>query len=146
MTDPAAATLADVRVVDIQVVGLDDNLLAVTQSGREIPYVVRRVFTITAPEGTTRGYHAHRRQQQFLVCVSGAVEVVVDDGAGRRGVVLDSPGQGLYVPAGIWAEQTYRADASVLMVLCDSPYDEADYIRDRDQFRRFKTNPTEGKT
>ena len=46
--------------------------------------------------------------------------------------------RGILVPAGIWAEQRYRGPGTILMVLCDMRYDEADYIRDYDAFLRYR--------
>jgi hypothetical protein len=73
-----------------------------------------------------------------MVCVSGSVSVLVDDGADRAQVTLHDPGLGLYMPPMLWATQYgYSADAA-LIVLASLPYDPADYIRDYDEFMRLK--------
>jgi hypothetical protein len=41
---------------------------------------------------------------------------------------------GLIIPPGIWAQQTYLTENSVLTVLCDKLYQAADYIRDYEEF------------
>lgn len=108
--------------------------LSVFQGGDSIPFSIARVFTVSTEANEQRGGHAHRECTQFLVAVSGKVTVVVDDGVGRDEFTLDSGGVGLLIPPGIWAEQTYMEDGTVLMVLCSHAYDQGDYIRDYDKF------------
>jgi dTDP-4-dehydrorhamnose 3,5-epimerase-like enzyme len=86
------------------------------------------------PGKDVRGEHAHRRCQQFLVCIRGSVTVVVDDGTASEEVQLREPDHGLLVPALVWAVQfKYSADA-VLLVFASDHYDPADYIRDYEEF------------
>jgi hypothetical protein len=99
-----------------------------------LPFSIARVFTVNAPAGNSRGNHAHKACTQFLVCPTGCVEVVCDDGTDRVVFILDRPNVGLLVPPSIWARQTYRAPGSVLLVICDRPYEEDDYIRDYTTF------------
>lgn len=140
MTRSSHSTLDQVRLIALRTMGtLQDGILAVSQCGQDVPFTVDRLFTVSAPEGAVRGHHAHRQLQQFLICVHGAIEVVVDDGVRRQVYRLDHPSQALYLPAGIWGEQTYLEQGSVLAVLCDAPYDEADYLRDRAEFLDFKS-------
>jgi dTDP-4-dehydrorhamnose 3,5-epimerase-like enzyme len=114
-----------------------DSLLAVATCGPHIPFAVQRAFLVRADaDGVKRGEHAHRRLHQFLICVSGEVEVIVDDGSQKHRHVLNSIDRGLHVPPGVWAEQFYGRSGTVLLVLCDAPYDEDDYVRDYDEFAR----------
>jgi hypothetical protein len=73
-----------------------------------------------------------------MMCVNGAIEVTCDDGETKRRLVLDRPNLGLLVPPSIWATETYREAGSVLVVACDRPYEEDDYLRDYDEFRRYR--------
>src|SRR5438094_728099 len=82
----------------------------------------------------TRGSHAHRECAQFLVCVTGACAVVVDDGEHRLEVALDRPNRGVYVPPMVWATQYKYTRDAVLLVLASHPYDAADYIRNYEEF------------
>ena len=144
MSTASHSTLDDVRLISLRTMGnAVDGILAVSQCGQDVPFIADRLFTVSAPARAVRGHHAHRALQQFLICVHGTIDVVVDDGATRRSFCLNHPSQALYVPAGIWGEQTYVENGSVLAVLCDAPYDEADYIRDRDEFLAFKSAPQE---
>jgi dTDP-4-dehydrorhamnose 3,5-epimerase-like enzyme len=131
-------SLNDVRWIDLPGSERDDGQLIVMQGMAEVPFALARVFIVRAADGATRGRHAHRLCSQLLVCVSGAVEVVCDDASRTSSFVLDSPKRGLLVPPTIWAQQNYRQAQSVLMVLCDRPYEPEDYIRDYAEFEALR--------
>jgi UDP-2-acetamido-3-amino-2,3-dideoxy-glucuronate N-acetyltransferase len=101
----------------------------------DVPFMPKRYFLVhDVPSGETRGSHAHRECAQFLVCITGACAVVVDDGEHRLEVALDRPNRGLYVPPMVWATQYKYTRDAVLLVLASHPYDPADYIRDYEAF------------
>jgi len=113
------------------------GVLCVYETGQQVPFVMQRVFTVTAKPGHARGDHAHRRCTQLLVCVSGKVRVHCDNGTTTSEYLLDSMGAGLLVPPGVWAKEEYLGDSAVLMVLCDRAYEADDYIRDYGDFKAF---------
>jgi hypothetical protein len=104
----------------------------------DVPFAITRVFVVKAASGDVRGEHAHKACTQFLTCPYGSVEVLCNDGRDAATFVLDRPDVGLLVPASIWATQTYRVHNSVLTVLCDQPYDPDDYIRDFNDYKRYR--------
>ena len=104
------------------------------------PILVERVFTVTASNGSHRGLHAHRLCTQILSCVSGAIDLILDDGSRNETVHLTPNSDAVLIPPGTWAEQKYLKDYSVLLVLCDQSYDKGDYIRNYDEFIDFKRN------
>ena len=107
-----------------------------------VPFPVARVFTIgEVPVGDTRGHHAHRACTQLMVCFTGRAEVRIEDGHDGCTVILDSPATGLLVPPGLWNVVTFSAPMTLLAVFCDLPYDEGDYIRNREEFLREKAPP-----
>lgn len=113
--------------------------LAIAEVGEALPFRVARAFIIyDTPGRIDRGGHAHRTCEQFMIAICGSVGIIVDDGKHRCEHRLDRPDIGLHVPAGIWCEQHYPAPESRLLVLASEPYDEADYIRNRGDFLRFK--------
>ena len=113
-----------------------NGVLCVFESGRHVPFEIRRVFTVSAKAGDTRGDHAHKKCTQLLVCVSGKIRVTCDNGSTVIEHYLDNKGLGLLIPPGIWAKEEYVHDA-VLMVLCDRGYEEEDYLRDHSDFKTF---------
>lgn len=112
-------------------------MLCVYEGGQHVPFDIRRVFTVSAREGDTRGDHAHKQCTQLLICVSGKIRVSCDDGSFVTQHLLDNMGAGLLVPPGIWAKEEYVTDSAVLMVLCDRHYEVDDYIRDYNDFKTF---------
>ena len=109
--------------------------LSVGEFPQQVPFAPKRYFIVfDVPGKDVRGEHAHRRCQQFLVCLRGSLSVVVDDGKSSEEIALDRPSIGLYLPPMVWAVQyRYSADA-LLLVFASEPYDAADYIRDYDEF------------
>ena len=113
------------------------GMLSVGEFGRDLPFTPKRYFVVfNVPSAEVRGEHAHRQCQQFLVCVSGSMSVVVDDGTHREEFLLDRPDAGLHIPPLVWATQyRFSADA-VLLVFASEHYAAADYIRNYDEFLR----------
>lgn len=108
----------------------DDGVIVVAEGRAHVPFAIARVFTVCAPVDSQRGHHAHRRCRQFMFCPRGLVDVCLDDGASRKTVRLSRGNLALHVPAMIWNVVSFRAPDAVLVVLCDRPYREDDYIRD----------------
>ena len=126
-----------IQLVDIPQHGDARGQLSVAELGCALPFVVRRVYWIhgTKP-GVSRGFHAHKQLHQLCVCVSGSVRISLFDGRREESVVLDSSAKGLLIGPGLWREMHDFSPDCVLMVFADAEYDEADYIRDREQFIR----------
>lgn len=125
-----------VRIVNLEKIReVGRGALAVASYGRHVPFVVRRTFLIhEVPTGIVRGSHAHHRCEQFLLCVSGAVDLVAEDAINITKYHLTDPYQGLYVPTLTWLELKPVAAQTMVIVLASDEFDEADYIRDRAAF------------
>lgn len=130
-------TVADCRLIEAASRGGDGASLHVIETGAHVPFTMRRLFYIHADEAVARGRHAHRQCLQLLIAMAGRVSVTLKDGDNERLVDLDNPGRALLVPAGVWGEQRYSPGA-ILLVACDRAYDEADYVRDWDQFLAWR--------
>ena len=113
----------------------DQGSLVIGEAGKHIPFPIKRFFAITnVAGGEKRGHHAHKELNQVLVCLSGSLDVALNDGKQWSSETLDQPGQALHIPPMIWAEQTYADPKTVLLVLCDDVYRESDYLRDFEDF------------
>jgi hypothetical protein len=113
------------------------NITPVT--GINLPFAIKRIFyTYDIPGGEARGAHAHKQCHQFLVAASGSFEVVLDDGKNKRTILLNRPFYGLHIPPGIWSAEQGFSSGSVCLVLASHEYDAEDYIREYDEFRRWK--------
>ena len=113
------------------------SLIAIEQSDT-VPFEVARAYYLYGTQpGVIRGLHAHRSFVQFAVSLFGSCAMLLDDGSRRETVTLDDPSMGLLLPAMVWHEMADFSPDCVLLVLADAPYDEADYIRDYDEFLRL---------
>ena len=123
------------RLVELS--GFDDyrGSLVVGELHKQLPFVVERFFFVSkVPEGEPRGIHAHKECHQLLVCVSGFVKAMVDDGDTRSVVTLDRPTLGLHMPPLTWGAQYDYSPDAVLLVLASHSYDADDYIHEYDEF------------
>lgn len=128
-----AASLHELRVAkDLR------GELSVGEFERELPFAPLRYFVVfNVPSREVRGEHAHRRCEQFLICVRGSCGILLDDGRNRREVTLERPDRGVYMPAMIWGTQYRYSPDAVLLVFASHYYDPDDYIRSYDEFRRI---------
>lgn len=98
-----------------------------------IPFKIKRVYYITKVEkGVTRGFHAHRKLHQVLICLNGSVKIKLVSPNEEKAVELNDPSVGLYIGPFIWREMYDFTGGSVLLVLASQYYDENDYIRNYD--------------
>ena len=112
--------------------------LVALEEGKEIPFQVKRVYYMyDTVEGVRRGYHAHKCLEQILICVHGSCKILLDNGRETAVVNLDTPYEGLYISNDMWREMYDFSPDAVLMVLASELYDEADYIRNYDDFLKF---------
>lgn len=104
-----------------------------------IPFKVERVYYLYGvPENESRGAHAHKELYQIIIALNGSLDVVLDDGTNKKRFTLNRPNQGLLVVPGMWRDLENFSSGSVCLVLASMVYTEADYIRDYDEFVRFK--------
>lgn len=115
--------------------------ISVVENGTTVPFDVKRVYYLyDVPGGESRGGHAHKKLQQFIIAASGSFDVILDDGDLKRTFTLNRPYQGLLIVPGIWREINNFSSGSVCLVLASTRYDEFDYIRD---YKEFKTDKNE---
>ena len=112
--------------------------LTLLEAGRDIPFEMKRIYYIydVAP-GARRGFHAHKKLEQYLICIHGSCRILLDDGETQESVLLGDPCTGLYVGPGTWREMYDFSEGAVLMVLASEYYDEGDYIRNYEKFLEY---------
>lgn len=123
-------------LIDLEVKGDHrGSLIALERLTDAVPFEIARVYFVYATQpGVARGFHAHRRLQQLVLSVSGACNMLLDNGREQATVRLDRPHLGLTIPPMVWHEMHDFSDDCVLLVLADGIYDEADYVRDHGKF------------
>ena len=115
--------------------GDDRGPLVAIEAMKDLPFEVKRVYYIyDTLSGVRRGFHAHLNLQQILLCVNGSCKIHLDNGTDTAEVTLDKPNEGLYISNDMWREMYDFTPGTVLLVLASQYYDEADYIRNYDDF------------
>lgn len=110
--------------------------LTTVENHNEIPFDVLRVYYLyDIPGGASRGGHAHKNLEQFIVAISGSFDITLDDGANKKTVQLNRSSFGLHLRPGIWREISNFSSGAICLILASMPYDEEDYIRDLDDFK-----------
>lgn len=113
--------------------------ISVVENSKDVPFDVKRTYYLyDVPGGESRGGHAHRELRQLIVAASGSFTVTLDDGNVKRTFTLNRPYQGLYIVPGIWRTLDDFSSGAVCLVLASERYDEADYIRDYNEFLKYK--------
>jgi dTDP-4-dehydrorhamnose 3,5-epimerase-like enzyme len=116
----------------------ETGTLSFFEAERHIPFDIRRVYYIYDVQGNSRrGFHAHRALEQVLLCIHGSCKILLDNGKEQETVLLDKPNEGLIVENPIWREMYDFSPGAVLLVMASQYYDEADYIRDYDEFLAY---------
>lgn len=131
------------KVTDCQIIGIrrysdTRGYLSVVENGIDIPFEIKRIYYLYMIPEVARGAHAHKELQQLLIAISGSVDVIMDDGTNKQTFHLDRPWKGLLIPPGLWRDLENFSGGAVLMCLASEKYDAADYIRDYDEFLKFK--------
>lgn len=134
-------TLDDCRLIDLPKIKDARGNLTFLEGNKHIPFEIKRAFYVyDIPSGESRGAHAHHHLHQFIVCVSGGMRVVVDDGHAKREYTLNRPWQGLYIPPMIWAAEGDCNTGTVYVVFASDYYSPESYIRDYDTFLTLAKN------
>jgi dTDP-4-dehydrorhamnose 3,5-epimerase-like enzyme len=137
----SSAELVDLPTIDSGTEGAI-GVITIVERGATCPFDVKRLYWIHgAGKDEVRGNHAHRTLSQLIVAVAGKFEIITEHAEGERRFVLDTPRRGLLIRPGVWRTIHVRSDGAVLLVAASAEYDEADYIRDYDEFLRFKNEP-----
>jgi dTDP-4-dehydrorhamnose 3,5-epimerase-like enzyme len=115
--------------------------LSFVEENKHIPFKIERTYWIyDVPGGEVRGGHAFKKQNEFIVALSGSLDVLIDDGVEKTIYSLNRSYYGLYVPAGLWRQMTNFSTNSLALVLSSTTFDEEDYIRDYILFLKFDGN------
>ena len=134
------------NINDIRIIDLPKHLdrrgnLSIIEEMKNIPFEIKRTFWIyDVPGGETRGGHAYRETQEFIVALSGSFDVVIDDGKAKKTYSLNRSYYGLYVPKMMWRQMVNFSTNSLALVLTSTDYDDSDYIREYETFIKEKSN------
>lgn len=117
--------------------------LSFVEQLNHIPFEIKRTYWIyDVPGGENRGGHAFIENEEFIVALSGAFDVIVDDGVKKKTFTLNRSYYGLYVPAGLWRAMENFSTNSLALEFGSIHYDEKDYIRDYQEYLKMKKDGT----
>jgi hypothetical protein len=107
------------------------------EAGKALDFEPKRLFWLHhIAAGQWRGRHGHRKTRLVLIAMHGSCRVLLDDGTTQQSVTLDDPTRALQIDTWVWHELTDFAPATAIAVLASTPYEEAEYLRDYDTFKR----------
>jgi dTDP-4-dehydrorhamnose 3,5-epimerase-like enzyme len=113
--------------------------ITVLESIKDIQFNFKRIYYLyDIPGGESRGGHAHKNLHQLLVAAGGSFDVKLDDGEEKKIVNLNRPNFGLQIVPGIWRELKNFSSGAICLVLASTEYNEADYIRNYEDFLKYK--------
>lgn len=127
------------RLISLPKIEDDRGNLSFLENSNQIPFEIKRTYWIyDVPGGCERGGHAFKQQNEFIVALSGSFDVVINDGQNQQVFSLNRSYYGLFIPAGLWRQMQNFSTNSLALVVSSTDYDASDYIRDFNDFVKYK--------
>ncbi len=130
-------TVFDCNIIHLPKIHNRAGNITPVENGIDIPFDIKRIYYLyDVPGGGSRGAHGHYKLQSFVIAASGSFDVTLDDGSNRKTVSLNRPHMGLHVRPMMWREINNFSSGAICLVLASEFYEESDYIRDYELFRK----------
>ena len=134
-------TVNDVKLVELPKYLDQRGNLSFVQNNAQIPFEIKRTYWIyDVPGGEARGGHAYKETEEFVIAISGAFDVTVDDGKEKKKFSLNRSYYGLYIPKGLWREIENFSTNSFALEFASTSFYEDDYVRDYNDYLTLKSN------
>lgn len=131
-------TIEKCKIINLPKISNELGNLTFIQGGHEIPFQIKRSYYLyDIPGGSTRGSHAHIKLEQFIIAISGSFDIILNDGKNEKRFHMNRSYYGLYLSPLMWRTLDNFSSGSVCMVLASEIYDESDYIRDYNKFKKY---------
>jgi hypothetical protein len=129
----------DCSIIELpKVHNIAGNITAI-ENHKGIPFEIKRIYYLyDIPGGESRGAHAHKSLQQYIIAASGSFDVLIDDGKNKRTFTLNHPNRALHLPSGLWRELLNFSSGAICLVLASEIYLADDYIRDFQEYIEYK--------
>ncbi|WP_296150833.1 FdtA/QdtA family cupin domain-containing protein [uncultured Flavobacterium sp.] len=132
-------SVEDCIIVDLPKIHNDAGNLTFLDNNKNLPFDIKRIYYLyDVPMGADRGGHGHYELQQYIVAASGSFTFVLDDGTNKKEVFLNDPSKALHIRPGIWREIKNFSSGSICLVLASHVYEESDYMRDYQEFTKYR--------
>ncbi len=134
-------TIDDARIIELPKFLDERGNLSFAEQLNQIPFEIKRTYWIyDVPGGEDRGGHAFMENEEFIIALSGAFDVIIDDGVEKRTFNLNRSYYGLYLPKGLWRTMENFSTNSFALEFGSEHYRKEDYIRDYNQFKQLKSD------
>ncbi|WP_288360974.1 FdtA/QdtA family cupin domain-containing protein [uncultured Bacteroides sp.] len=128
------------QIIQLPKLGDRRGNLSFIEEEKHIPFKIRRSYWIyDVPGGESRGGHAYYENEEFIVALSGAFDVVLYDGKKEYVYNLSRSYYGLYVPKNWWREMRNFSTNAVGLILASTAYSTEDYNRDFELFKKERS-------
>ena len=115
--------------------------LSFAEQNNHIPFQIQRTYWIyDVPGGESRGGHAFKETNEFIIAISGCFDVTVDDGKNKQTFRLDRSYYGLFIPRGFWRTMDNFSTNSLALEFADTKYDRNDYVMEYEDYLKMKSN------
>ena len=132
-------TIEDVKLIELPKFADPRGNLSFVEQNNHIPFEIKRTYWIyDVPGGESRGGHAYRETDEFIIAISGGFDVTVDDGKEKKTFTLNRSYYGLYIPKGLWRTMDNFSTNSLALEFSNTKYDRKDYIEDYDIYVKMK--------
>jgi UDP-2-acetamido-3-amino-2,3-dideoxy-glucuronate N-acetyltransferase len=126
-----------ISMLGLPVIRDERGALLTLEALKSVPFEIKRVYCLMdLKKDFPRGFHAHLNLRQLIVCLKGSCRIILDDGLSREAVILNTYSTGLIIESFMWREMHDFSEDCVLMVLASEHYDETDYIRNYEEFKK----------
>jgi hypothetical protein len=130
-------TVFDCNIIHLPKIHNRAGNITPVENNIDIPFGVKRVYYLyDVPGGAIRGAHGHHKLEQFVIAASGSFDIKLDDGHNKKTISLNRPHVGLHVRPLMWREINNFSSGAICLVLASEFFEESDYIRDYELFRK----------
>ena len=131
--------ISDIRIIDLPKISDPRGNLSFVEQENHIPFEIKRTYWIyDVPGGESRGGHAYKETDEFIIAISGNFDVVVDDGKDRKVFTLNRSYFGLYIPRGLWRTIENFSTNSLALEFASTSYDRSDYVEDYVEYKKMR--------
>ena len=134
-------SIDDVKLIELPKFMESRGNLSFVEQNNHIPFEIQRTYWIyDVPGGESRGGHAYKQTDEFIIAITGAFDVTVSDGEQKRTFTLNRSYYGLYVPKGLWRTMENFSTASLALEFANTKYDRNDYVMDYNEYLAMKSD------
>ena len=123
--------------IDIKNINDERGTLIPIEALKDVPFEIKRVYFLLSKEVAIRGSHGHKKLDQAILCLSGSMDLILDDGKNKKKLKISSSDQIILINRMIWHELVNFSQDCVLAVFASAYFDEKDYIRNHEEFIRI---------